>query len=66
MLNEIRWLLGFNVILSIWIGMLANAWKGRNSYGWFAIGLCISVFGLGLLAALPKLANAVGNKARSS
>ena len=66
MLNEIRWLLGFNVILSIWIGMLANAWKGRNSYGWFAIGLCTSLFGLGLLAFLPKLASVGGNKAGQS
>lgn len=55
MLAELRWLLGLNLVLSLWLGMLANAWKGRNTYGWFIIGLCTSVVGLVVLSVLPKL-----------
>ncbi len=55
MLAELRWLLGLNLVLSLWLGMLANAWKGRNTYGWFIIGLCTSVIGLLVLSVLPKL-----------
>lgn len=55
MLMELRWLIGFNLVLSLWLGMLANAWKGRNTYGWFLIGLCTSVLGLVMLSFLPKL-----------
>jgi hypothetical protein len=55
MLTELRWLIGFNLVLSLWLGMLANTWKGRNTAGWFMIGLCTSVFGLVALAWLPKL-----------
>ena len=55
MLAELRWLIGFNLVLSLWLGMLANAWKGRNTVGWFCIGLCTSIFGLIVLALVPKL-----------
>lgn len=55
MLSELRWLIGFNLVLSIWLGMLANTWKGRSLYGWMLIGLCTSLVGVLFLCALPKL-----------
>ena len=55
MLNELRWLLGLNLVLSLWLGMLANAWKGRNTVLWFLIGLCTSVLGLLALWIVRKL-----------
>jgi hypothetical protein len=54
--SELRWLIGFNVVLSVWLGMLANSWKGRNTYGWMIIGLFTSVAGILLLTFMPKLA----------
>ena len=55
MLSELRWLLGLNLVLALWLGMLANAWKGRNTYCWFFIGICTSLIGLVVLWTLPKL-----------
>ena len=56
MFDELRWLMGLNLVIAIWLGMLADSWKGRRMYVWMAIGLVTSVAGLVLLAFLPKRA----------
>ena len=53
--EDVRWLLGLNVVVAVWLGMLANSWKGRSLYRWALIGLIFNVGGLLVLAALPKL-----------
>lgn len=58
MFDELRWLLGLNLVLAIWLGMLADSWKGRRMYVWIGIGLLTSVAGLVLLTFMPKLARA--------
>ena len=55
MFDELRWLMGLNFVIAIWLGMLADSWKGRRMYVWMAIGLVTSVGGLVVLAFLPKL-----------
>lgn len=55
MLDELRWLLGLNLVIAIWLGMLADSWKGRRMYVWMAIGLFTSVAGLVALMFLPKI-----------
>ncbi len=55
--SELRWLIGFNLVLSVWLGMLANTWKGRSTYGWMVIGVFTSVIGVLLLILMPKLAH---------
>lgn len=55
MVDELRWIMGLNLVLAIWIGMLADSWKGRRMYVWMAIGLFTSIAGLIVLAMLPKL-----------
>ena len=55
MVDEWRWLIGLNLVLALWLGMLADSWKGRRMGAWMAIGLCTSVFGLALLILMPKL-----------
>ena len=54
-IDDLRWLMGLNVVLAIWLGMLANSWKGRHMYGWMAIGLFTSLAGLMLLVWVKKL-----------
>jgi MFS family permease len=55
MIDELRWLMGLNLVLAIWLGMLADSWKGRRMYVWMLIGICTSLAGLLALALLPKL-----------
>ena len=55
MIDELRWLIGLNLVLAIWLGMLADSWKGRRMYAWIAIGLVTSVFGIVLLLYVKKL-----------
>lgn len=47
--------MGLNVVLAIWLGMLADSWKGRHMYAWMAIGLFTSLAGLVLLVFVKKL-----------
>ena len=54
-IDDLRWLMGLNVVLAVWLGMLANSWKGRHMYGWMIIGLFTSVAGLVLLVLVKKL-----------
>lgn len=54
-MDELRWLLGMNLVMAIWLGMLADYWKGRRMYTWMVIGMLTSVVGLLALAMLPKL-----------
>jgi hypothetical protein len=55
MFDELRWMIGLNLVLAIWLGMLADSWKGRGMYRWMAIGMLTSVFGLVLLLFMPAL-----------
>ena len=55
MIDELRWVMGLNLVLAIWLGMLADSWKGRRMYVWIAIGLVTSVFGIVLLLCVKKL-----------
>lgn len=55
MSEELQWFLGLNLVLAIWLGMLAEHWKGRDMYRWIAIGLLMSVAGPLLLALLPSV-----------
>ena len=55
MSEELQWFMGLNLVLSIWLGMLAEYWKGRGMVRWIAIGLVISVAGPLLLALLPSV-----------
>lgn len=57
-IDDLRWLMGLNVVLAIWLGMLADSWKGRHMYGWMAIGLFTSLAGLVLLVFVKKLPKA--------
>ena len=54
-IDDLRWLLGLNVVMAVWLGMLADSWKGRHMYGWMLIGLFTSVVGLVLLVFAKKL-----------
>ena len=54
-INELGWILGVHLVMSVWLGLLAGAWKGRDTRAWFLIGLLTSVFGLLALARLPRL-----------
>ncbi|MES2832948.1 MAG: hypothetical protein V4695_13265 [Pseudomonadota bacterium] len=54
-MDELRWMVGLNIVLAIWLGMLADTWKGRRLYVWMAIGFATSLLGLALLAWLPKV-----------
>ena len=58
MLEELRWLIGLNLVLAIWLGMLADSWKGRGMYRWMAIGMVTSVVGLIALIFMPALPRA--------
>ena len=57
-MDELRWVVGLNFVLAIWIGMLADSWKGRRLYVWMAIGFTTSFVGLLLLVWMPKLKRA--------
>lgn len=52
-IEEFRWLLGLNLVVGVWLGMLASSWKGRNFYVWAVIGMLVNVAGLLVLALLP-------------
>lgn len=54
MISEFGWLIGLHVVLAIWLGLLASAWKGRNTWLWIGIGLITSLPGLILLLRLPR------------
>ena len=54
-IEEFRWLLGLNLVVGVWLGMLASSWKGRNFYVWAATGMLVNVVGLLVLALLPTL-----------
>ncbi|GAC1423907.1 MAG: hypothetical protein NVSMB6_24980 [Burkholderiaceae bacterium] len=54
-MNELGWILGVHVVMSIWLGLLAAAWKGRSTRVWILIGFLTSVVGLLALARLPRL-----------
>lgn len=56
MISEFGWLIGLHVVMAIWIGLLASAWKGRDTWAWIAIGLTTSLLGLILLVRLPRRA----------
>lgn len=55
MIDELRWMIGLNFVLALWLGMLADSWKGRRVGVWMVIGMFTSVLGLIILAWLPKL-----------
>ena len=55
MSEELQWFLALNLILAIWLGTLAECWKGRGMFRWMAIGMVMSVAGLLLLAFLPSV-----------
>ena len=55
MSEDLQWFLGLNLVLSIWLGMLAEHWKGRSMARWMAIGLVMSIFGALLLALLSSV-----------
>ena len=55
MSEELQWFLALNLALSIWLGVLAEHWKGRSKYLWVAIGLVTSIAGPLLLALLPSV-----------
>jgi len=57
-MDELRWMVGLNIVLGIWLGMLADTWKGRRLYVWMAIGFTTSLVGLAILAWLPKVERA--------
>lgn len=57
-MDQLRWLLGMNLVMAIWLGMLADSWKGRRMYIWIVIGMLTSVAGLLALVMLPKLPGA--------
>ncbi len=54
MVGEYGWLIGVHIVLAIWLGLLASAWKARNTWVWVGIGLTTSLLGLILLARLPR------------
>lgn len=54
-IDDLRWLMGLNLVLAVWLGMLANSWKGRHMYAWIGIGLLTSVAGLVVLLFVKKL-----------
>lgn len=54
-MDELRWIIGLNLVLAIWLGMLADSWKGRRLYVWMGIGFVTSLLGLALLSYLPKV-----------
>lgn len=56
--DDVRWVLGLNLVMAVWLGMLADSWKGRHMYGWMLIGLFTSLAGLVLLAFVKKLPKA--------
>lgn len=60
MFDELRWLFGLNLVIALWLGMLADSWKGRRMYVWMAIGLVTSVAGVIALALLPKVKPVAG------
>lgn len=53
--EAIRWLLGLNLVAGVWLGMLANSWKGRSLYRWALIGFIFNLGGLVILTVVPKL-----------
>ena len=55
MSEELQWFMGLNLVLAIWLGLLAEHWKGRGIYRWMVIGMVLSVAGLLLLAFLPSV-----------
>lgn len=55
MIGEFGWLIGLHLVMAIWLGLLASAWKGRNTWIWIGIGLTTSLVGVTLLARLPRL-----------
>ena len=57
MSEELQWFLVLNLVLSIWLGVLAEHWKRRSMICWMAIGLVMSVTGPVLLALLPSVKN---------
>lgn len=50
-----RWLVGLNLVVGVWLGMLAGSWKGRSFYAWAMIGLVFNIVGLLVLALMPTL-----------
>jgi hypothetical protein len=63
MIDELRWVIGLNVVLALWLGMLADSWKGRRVGVWMLIGFLTSVFGLALLIYLPSCRSEEQDKA---
>ena len=55
MSEELQWFLVVNAVFAIWLGMLAQAWKGRSQYRWIAVDLVMSAGGLVVLVLLPKV-----------
>lgn len=53
-ITEFGWIVGLHVVLAVWLGLLASAWKGRNTWTWIAIGLATSIAGVMLLIRLNK------------
>ena len=60
--EELRWLIGLNLVVAVWLGMLANSWKGRSLYRWALVGLVFSVAGLLVLGLLPKIKPTLGQQ----
>ena len=53
--EKLQWFLGLNLVLAIWLGLLAEHWKGRGMVRWTAIGLVTSVAGPLLLLLVPSV-----------
>lgn len=53
-ITELGWIVGLHLVLAVWLGLLASAWKGRSTYTWIAIGLLTSIMGLLLLVRLNR------------
>lgn len=52
------WIIGLHLVLAVWLGVLASAWKNRTMWRWIAIGLGTSFVGVILLARMPRLSRA--------
>jgi hypothetical protein len=65
MIEDLRWFVALNVVLAIWVGLLAESWKGRRMFVWAMIGFAISLPAVFILAVLPKVERHVKRRRES-